>query len=124
MEVIPGDAWDNHRSPNTNFDRYLRREVLGKVDAQVVWGLDEVDRLFTCNFGGEVFGMFRSWHNKRALDPHGPWARLTLAIAYATEAHLFITDLNQSPFKSAPHWRWRISPSSRSPISIAATARP
>ncbi len=42
--------------------------------------------------------MFRSWHNKRALDPHGPWARLTLAIAYATEAHLFITDLNQSPF--------------------------
>jgi hypothetical protein len=42
--------------------------------------------------------MFRSWHNKRALDPHGPWARLTMAIAYATEAHLFITDLNQSPF--------------------------
>ncbi len=98
LDVLPGNAWDNHRSPNTNFDRYLRREVLGKVNAQVVWGLDEVDRLFTCNFGGEVFGMFRSWHNKRALDPHGPWARLTLAIAYATEAHLFITDLNQSPF--------------------------
>jgi len=98
LDVSPGQAWEGHRSPNTNFDRYLRREVLGKVDAQVVWGLDEVDRLFTCNFGGEVFGMFRSWHNKRALDPHGPWARLTLAIAYATEAHLFITDLNQSPF--------------------------
>src|SRR5438105_3525682 len=42
--------------------------------------------------------MFRSWHNRRALDPGGPWSRLTLAIAYATEAHLFITDLNQSPF--------------------------
>ena len=27
-----------------------------------------------------------------------PWRRLTLAIAYATEAHLFITDLHQSPF--------------------------
>src|SRR5262249_33666106 len=26
------------------------------------------------------------------------WRRLTLAIAYATEAHLFITDMNQSPF--------------------------
>ncbi len=98
LEVLSSDAWDSRRSPNTNFDRYLRREVLGKVNAQVVWGLDEVDRLFTCSFGGEVFGMFRSWHNKRALDPHGPWARLTLAIAYATEAHLFITDLNQSPF--------------------------
>ena len=98
LAVFSGDAWDSRRSPNTNFDRYLRREVLGKVNAQVVWGLDEVDRLFTSTFGGEVFGMFRSWHNKRALDPHGPWARLTLAIAYATEAHLFITDLNQSPF--------------------------
>jgi hypothetical protein len=45
-----------------------------------------------------VFGLFRSWHNERALDPTGPWSRLTLAIAYATEAHLFITDVNQSPF--------------------------
>ena len=45
-----------------------------------------------------VFGLFRSWHNERSLDPAGPWRRLTLAIAYATEAHLFITDLNQSPF--------------------------
>jgi hypothetical protein len=64
----------------------------------LVWGLDEVDRLFTCAFGSEVFGLFRSWHNERALDPEGPWSRLTLAIAYATEAHLFITDVNQSPF--------------------------
>jgi AAA domain-containing protein len=57
-----------------------------------------VDRLFTCDFGSEVFGLFRSWHNARSLDPTAPWSRLTLAIAYATEAHLFITDMNQSPF--------------------------
>src|SRR5438132_3636856 len=35
---------------------------------------------------------------KRALDPSGPCQRLTLAMAYATEADLFITDVNQSPF--------------------------
>ena len=58
----------------------------------------KVDRLFSCEFGSEVFGLFRSWHNERSLDPASPWSRLTLAIAYATEAHLFITDLNQSPF--------------------------
>ena len=98
LEVLPEDAWDKRRSPNTNFERYLRREVLGKIASHFVWGLDEVDRLFTCDFGGEVFGLFRSWHNERALDPEGPWSRLTLAIAYATEAHLFITDVNQSPF--------------------------
>jgi len=98
LEVAPRDVWDSRRGANTNFERYLRREVLGKIPGHLVWGLDEVDRLFSCPFGGEVFGLFRSWHNERALDPTGPWSRLTLAIAYATEAHLFITDLNQSPF--------------------------
>lgn len=98
LEVLPEQVWDKRRSANTNFERYLRRNVLGKLSTHFVWGLDEVDRLFTCPFGSEVFGLFRSWHNERALDPDGPWSRLTLAIAYATEAHLFITDVNQSPF--------------------------
>jgi hypothetical protein len=98
LDVLPGEVWKPTRSPISNFEQYLRRGVLHNVTAPVVWGLDEVDRLFTCAFGSEIFGLFRSWHNKRALDPEGPWRRLTLAIAYATEAHLFITDLNQSPF--------------------------
>ena len=68
LDVSLGDVWDEQRSPNTNFDRYLRRSALENLNVHVVWGLDEVDRLFTCNFGGEVFGMFRSWHNKRALE--------------------------------------------------------
>ena len=98
LAVAPEKVWDNRRSPNTNFERYLRREVLGTQPTRFVWALDEVDRLFTCPFGSEVFGLFRAWHNERALDPAGPWSRLTLAMAYATEAHLFITDVNQSPF--------------------------
>lgn len=100
LDTDPREAWNPARAPNTNMERFLRREALGTVEQTVVWGLDEVDRLFppACTFGSEVFGLFRSWHNRRALDPIGPWSRLTLAIAYATEAHLFITDLNQSPF--------------------------
>jgi len=98
LEVVPDEVWQSRRGPSINFERYMRREVLGKLDAPLVWGLDEVDRLFSCEFGSEVFGLFRSWHNERALDPSGPWQRLTLAMAYATEAHLFIADLNQSPF--------------------------
>lgn len=98
LDVIPQDVWNPKRGANVNFERFLRREVLGKIDGPVIWAMDEVDRLFTCSFGSEVFGLFRSWHNERSLDPSGPWARLTLAIAYATEAHLFITDMNQSPF--------------------------
>jgi hypothetical protein len=98
LDADPTDNWNAARGPSTNLERFLRRDVLGTIEGPVVWGLDEVDRLFSVPFGSEVFGLFRSWHNKRALDPAGPWSRLTLAIAYATEAHLFITDLNQSPF--------------------------
>jgi DNA-binding SARP family transcriptional activator len=94
----PEQVWSDRRGWNVNFERYLRNQVLEEGSAPLVWGLDEVDRLFTCPFGSEVFGLFRSWHNARSLDPTGPWSRLTLAISYATEAHLFIKDLNQSPF--------------------------
>lgn len=97
-DVWPEDVFDERRGPSVNFERYVRRHALQDPDARLVWGLDEVDRLFSCEFGSEVFGLFRSWHNERSLDPSGPWSRVTLAIAYATEAHLFITDVNQSPF--------------------------
>ena len=98
LDIIPIEKWDARRGANQNFRRFLLREVLGKTDVPLVWGLDEVDRLFGCAFGGEIFALFRSWHDERALDPESPLSKLTLAIAYATEAHLFITDLNQSPF--------------------------
>jgi serine/threonine protein kinase len=98
LDVYPEDVWKPRRAPSINFERYIRREVLEKISTPLVWGLDEVDRLFTCPFASEVFGLFRTWHNERAVDPTAPWGRLTLAIVYATEAHLFITDQNQSPF--------------------------
>ncbi|HKT70312.1 MAG TPA: AAA-like domain-containing protein, partial [Terriglobales bacterium] len=97
LDVEP-DICNPRRGPSMNFERFLRREVLKNLNSRLVWGMDEVDRLFTCSFGSEVFGLFRSWHNERSLDPTGPWQNLTLVIAYATEAHLFITDMNQSPF--------------------------
>ncbi len=98
IDVLPQQVWDNNEGANLNFEGYIKHEILGRLNAPLVWGMDEVDRLFSCDFASEVFGLFRSWHNERQLDPDGPWQHLTLAIVYATEAHLFITDLNQSPF--------------------------
>lgn len=98
LDVAPEESWNVRRGPSMNFERFLRRQILSQVNGHLVWGMDEVDRLFACNFGSEVFGLFRSWHNERSLDPSGPWQNLSLAIAYASEAHLFITDVNQSPF--------------------------
>ena len=98
LDVEPTNFWEARRGPNANFERFVRRAVLAPLRAPLVWGLDEVDRLFVTPYGSEVFGLLRSWHNERALDPAGPWSNLTIAIAFATEAHLFITDMNQSPF--------------------------
>lgn len=98
LPTLPHQEWRNFLGPSSNFERYLRREVLPHVPSALVWVLDEADRLFDFDYAREVFGLFRSWHNLRALDPQGPWPRLTLTLAYATEAHLFITDPNQSPF--------------------------
>jgi hypothetical protein len=98
LAVSPRKVWDPDLSPGDNLESYLRREVLGKTDGHLVLAIDEVDLLTDRPYASEVFGQFRSWHNERAMDPDGPWKRLTLAIVYATEAHLLITDQNQSPF--------------------------
>jgi DNA-binding SARP family transcriptional activator len=98
LDVFPNEVWDSRLGASLNFNRYVRRQVLGQIAETIVWGLDEVEQLATCDFSSEVFGLLRSWHNQRVMDPAGPWNRLTLAMAYATEAHLLITNLNQSPF--------------------------
>ncbi len=98
LDDWPEDVWDERLSPNANFERYLINHVFNEVDEHFVWAMDEVDRIFTCSFSDEVFALFRSWHNERALDPNSPWHRLSLIISYATEAALFISDVNMSPF--------------------------
>ena len=98
MDDAVESTWRPRSGWSVNFDRFLRRSVLPSLSCRLVWGLDEVDRLFGHPFASEVFGLFRSWHNERSLNPAAPWRQLTLAMAYATEAHLFISDLNQSPF--------------------------
>lgn len=98
LDVDPNAQWRPERGPALNFERFLRREILGKLETPLVWGIDEADRLFGGMIASEVFGLFRSWHNERVINPDSPWGRLTLLVSYATEAHLFITDLNQSPF--------------------------
>ena len=60
--------------------------------------MDGIDRLFDAPTHTEFFAMLRSWHEKRAFEPQKPWRRLTVALACAKEAHLYIRDMNKSPF--------------------------
>ncbi|MEW6734266.1 MAG: AAA-like domain-containing protein [Acidobacteriota bacterium] len=98
LDISLRSCWQSKSSPNINFKRYIKSQVLAKLSTPIVWGLDEVDRITCYDYSSAVFGLFRSWHNMRSLDPAGPWHYLTLAIAYATEVQLFIKDPNQSPF--------------------------
>lgn len=98
LDVYPEDRWRPARAPNINFENYIIREVMDKIEGHVVIAMDEVDRLFAFDFASEVFGLFRSWFNARSANPEMPWGRLTQAFVYATEPHLFITDQFQSPF--------------------------
>lgn len=98
VPVSPRDVWDEDFGPNLNFERFLCLHVLPTFSQPVIWAMDEADRLLACTFGSEVFGLFRSWYNERSLNPQSVLNHLTIVIAYATEAHLFISDLNQSPF--------------------------
>ena len=98
LDIKVEAVWNPVLGPSPNLERFFRRAVLNNSDSNFIWAMDEADRLFNYEYSSELFGLFRSWHNKRALEPDGPWGNLTLAIAYAAEAHLFIRDLNQSPF--------------------------
>lgn len=82
LDADPRESWNAARAPNTSMEQFLRREVLGTVTEMLVWGLDEVDRLFpsACGFGSKVFGLFRSWHNRRILITLSQDAGLTDAV--------------------------------------------
>ncbi|MCX6360850.1 MAG: AAA-like domain-containing protein [Armatimonadetes bacterium] len=99
----PDDVWDARRGASPNLRRYFRRTVLPAAGNRLIWGLDEVDRLFGAPCADDLFSLLRSWNDERALDPAGQWSALTVVIAYSTEAHMLITDLNQSPFNVGTH---------------------
>ena len=83
--------------PTYNLNNFVRAMVRSSP-TPLAWFMDEADRLFTTPFSDEFFALVRAWHNADFMEPGGGWDRLTIVITYATEAHLFIQDLNQSPF--------------------------
>ncbi|HLK58324.1 MAG TPA: AAA-like domain-containing protein [Chthonomonadaceae bacterium] len=98
QEFTPEKDWKELLGATGNLERFLRRGLLATTDAPILWALDGVDKLFKTDYYNEFFALLRGIHTKRATEPHVPWGRFTLLIAAATEAHLYIRDLNQSPF--------------------------
>ena len=83
------EEWLDVFGANMNFDGFIRA-LIEDSDEPLVWFMDEADKLFAAPFASDFFGLVRSWHNSRVIEPGGPWSRFTVVIGYATEAHLFI----------------------------------
>lgn len=90
-------SWDDLFGPTSNLDDFVR-SMASTDNRRLVWFMDEADWLFSTSFADSFFALVRSWHNARALSSEPPWTKFSVVIAYATEAHLFIQDINQSPF--------------------------
>lgn len=43
LDVTPEDVWNARRGASINFERFIRREVLSKIEGHLVWGLDEAE---------------------------------------------------------------------------------
>jgi hypothetical protein len=96
MEVRLDEHWKPDLSNNDRCSRYVSRYILKTLKTPVVLALDDVDRLFEAAFRDNFFGMLRSWHSNRAIEPI--WKQLDLALVTAAEPNRFIRNRQQSPF--------------------------
>ena len=96
MEDKLEDYWNSDLGNNRSCSRYMSRYILKELGKPLVLAMDEVDKIFECDFRSDFFGMLRSWHNSRATTPI--WKKLDLALVTSTEPYELIPDLTQSPF--------------------------
>lgn len=96
MEDQVARYWNNQLGNAQRCTRYISRHILKESAGPLVLAMDEVDSIFESDFRSDFFGMLRSWHNSRALQP--TWRRLDLILITSTEPYQFVENLNQSPF--------------------------
>lgn len=94
---LPDHYWHTKHGSKEKFTQFMVNEVLEHAVEPIVLLFDEVDRLFSCEaYRDDFFSLIRFWHNQRAIEPL--WECLNIVLGYSTEAFMFITDMNLSPF--------------------------
>ena len=95
-KVGHNNHWKAHLGNSQCCTDYMECYLLKELGQPLVLAMDEVERLFGTDFRSDFFGMLRSWHNNRAINPI--WKQLDLALVTSTQPYLLIDNLNQSPF--------------------------
>ncbi|MBA4292466.1 hypothetical protein C0431_05800 [bacterium] len=89
--------WDDELGSNLNFERGVVR-ALEETSGRIFWAWDEAERLLFQDYADDLFGLMRSWHNRRAWERNSIWERLTIGLAYRSDASQLIKNQQQSPF--------------------------
>ncbi|HIK30762.1 MAG TPA: AAA-like domain-containing protein [Oscillatoriales cyanobacterium M59_W2019_021] len=96
LENRLSEYWDEIFGSKDNCTAYFEEYVLPELDAPLVLGLDEVDRVFQYPaIAGDFFGLLRAWHED--AKNREIWRKLHLVVVHSTEVYVPM-DLNQSPF--------------------------
>jgi hypothetical protein len=76
---------------------YFEDFLLKQVDREVVFAIDEADRLFKYkDVSNDFFSMLRAWHENALESPS--FSKLHLVVTHSVEVNLSMDDINQSPF--------------------------
>lgn len=90
------DRWSKRLGSKSNCFNYFERYLLPEINAPLVLGLDEVDRVFDYEaVAKDFFGMLREWNEKGRLL--GIWQNLRLVLVHSKEVYIPL-HINESPF--------------------------
>lgn len=89
------NQWDHKTDPIPAAKGFFHRWILGKIDAPIVVGLEDIDRLFQYPSVYDFFTLLRSWNDeaRRSLL----WEKFRCVVTYSTDVYIKL-DINNSPF--------------------------
>ncbi|MGH9939282.1 MAG: AAA-like domain-containing protein, partial [Blastocatellia bacterium] len=94
--IKPDEVRNNRLGAKASLTKFIEKAILADAESPILFFLDEADLIFNYGYRDHFFSLIRGWHNLRATNEN--WTRLSLIVAHSTEPHLWIQDINQSPF--------------------------
>lgn len=95
-EQLFSELWERDLLSQEKITALFNEVVLPKQENPLVLAIDEADKLLETDYYQDVFGLIRSWHNKRARNEE--WEKLNIVLVISTEPYMLIDDISQSPF--------------------------
>ncbi|MCK4761402.1 MAG: AAA-like domain-containing protein [Candidatus Aminicenantes bacterium] len=90
----PGNLWNERRGIKNNFTKFIEEVILEGETILILF--DEVDRVLNSPCRDDFFSTIRNWDS--LMKSKDRWRKLNLVMAHYRGPHLWIQDVNQSPF--------------------------